>query len=71
MKTGYAGRTGVYEILVIDDVVRQMIVERRPAHDIVAAARESQGFRTMREDALDKVVKGITTLEEAASAVMI
>ncbi len=61
--TGYAGRTGIYEILLISDAIRQMIVDRRPAADIKLHALE-HGMRTLRVDGWRKVLAGVTTLEE-------
>ena len=61
--TGYAGRTGIYEILVVSDAIRQMIVERRSAADIKLHALE-HGMRTLRMDGWRKVLAGTTTLEE-------
>ncbi|MEJ5358061.1 MAG: ATPase, T2SS/T4P/T4SS family [Desulfobacterales bacterium] len=71
MHTGYKGRTGVFEVLVIDPMIREMILQRKPAHEITRAAVEAGDFRTLRDNAIDKVVQGITTLEEAASAVLV
>ena len=61
--TGYAGRTGIYEILLVSDVIRQMIVERQSAADIKSHALE-HGMRTLRMDGWRKVLAGVTTLEE-------
>ena len=61
--TGYAGRTGIYEILLVSDAIRQMIVERRSAADIKIHALE-HGMRTLRTDGWRKVLAGVTTLEE-------
>lgn len=69
MHTGYRGRTGVYEVLVVDENIQNMILKKTPAHEIMSAAIESGAFTPMRENAIEKVVKGITTFEEAASAV--
>jgi type IV pilus assembly protein PilB len=69
MHTGYRGRTGVYEVLVVDEEIQNMILNKTPAHEIMSAAIESGAFTPMRENAIEKVVKGITTFEEAASAV--
>lgn len=70
MNTGYKGRIGVFEILLIDQVVQDMIVRKQPAQEITRVARQEGRLRTLKEDAAYKVLKGITTLEEAASAVM-
>ncbi len=61
--TGYAGRTGIYEILVVSDAIRQMIVDRRSSADIKMQALE-HGMRTLRTDGWRKVLGGVTTLEE-------
>jgi len=61
--SGYQNRTGIYEILVVDDPVREMIVERASASRIKREAHKS-GFRTLRMDGADKVVRGITTTDE-------
>jgi type IV pilus assembly protein PilB len=70
LHSGYKGRTGVYEVLVIDDMIQDMILKRRSAHEINRAAIQAGTFTTLRDNALEKVVQGITTLEEAASAVL-
>ncbi len=70
MDKGYKGRIGVYEVLPIDEMVQQMILERKSAQDISKAARNAGTLTTLREDAARKVLQGITTLEEAASVVM-
>jgi type IV pilus assembly protein PilB len=70
MNSGYKGRTGVYEVLVIDDMVQDMILKRNSAHEINRAAIEAGNLATLRDNALEKVIQGITSLEEAASAVL-
>ena len=69
--TGYRGRIGIYEILLIDDIIRDMIVKSSASHDITRHAHQAGHLRLLREDAFEKVVRGITTMEEAASAVMV
>src|SRR3989344_508036 len=62
-QTGYAGRIGLFEILVMTEAVRQAIVARKDASTIhQIAVRE--GMTTMLEDVLDKVRQGMTTIEE-------
>ncbi len=68
--TGYKGRTGLFEVLVNDELVQDMILKRKPSQEITRAAVAAGKLRTLREDAAGKVMQGITTLEEAASAVM-
>lgn len=70
MGTGYKGRTGIFEVLVIDEMVQDMILKRKSAQEITRAAHQVGRLRTLKEDAADKVLKGITTLEEATLAVM-
>lgn len=62
-KTGYAGRIGVFEVLVIDDAIRKAITDRRDASAIRDIA-VAQGMTTMLEDGLEKVKQGLTTFEE-------
>jgi type IV pilus assembly protein PilB len=71
MQTVYKGRTGVYEVLIIDDFVQDLILKRTSAHKITRLVKESGEFETLKENAADKVMQGITSLEEAASAVMV
>jgi type IV pilus assembly protein PilB len=61
--SGYLGRTAVTELLDMSDRIRQLILERRPAGEIKQAARE-EGMTFLRESALEKVFKGVTTLRE-------
>jgi general secretion pathway protein E len=61
--TGYRGRTGIYELLVVDDELRACIVQRRGAGELRQHAIE-RGMRSLREDGLRLVANGITTLEE-------
>lgn len=60
---GYRGRTGIYEVLLMNDNLRPLIIERSPAAIIREAAREI-GMRTLREDGLVKICSGTTTIEE-------
>ena len=70
METGYKGRSGIFEVLVIDEMIQEMILKGNSAYEITKAAQESGRLTTLRDHAADKVINGITTLEEAASAVM-
>ena len=62
-KTGYAGRTVAAEILMLTPEIKQMIVDRKPAEDMRAAALQN-GLREMRQAALEKAQAGITSLPE-------
>ena len=68
--TGFKGRTGVFEVLAIDEMIQDMIVNQRSSPEITRAAVAAGKLKTLQKDAAQKVVHGITTLEEAASAVM-
>ncbi len=61
--TGYRGRTAIAELLLLDDEIRQMIIERQPISRVKELARR-RGLRLLRESALDLVREGRTTLEE-------
>jgi len=71
MGTGYRGRTGLFEILLNDELVQDMILKGASAQEINRAAKQAGRLRTLKEDAVRKVLNGVTTLEEAASAVMV
>jgi type IV pilus assembly protein PilB len=68
--TGYKGRTGIFEVLVNDEMIQDMIIKKRPSPEITRAAVAAGKLKTLKDDAAQKVIQGITTLEEAASAVM-
>jgi type IV pilus assembly protein PilB len=62
-RTGYKGRTGIYELLKMDDDIRAAIIARSSAAAIRLIAIE-KGMRTLREDAISKFKAGLTTIEE-------
>ena len=61
--TGYRGRTAIAELLLLDDELRQMIIERQPIARVKELARR-RGLRLLRESALQLVREGRTSLEE-------
>jgi type IV pilus assembly protein PilB len=63
--SGYQGRLGLYEVMPMDEEIRALILERRGVTEISASAIAA-GMRTMRQDGLDKVKQGLTTLAEVA-----
>ncbi len=63
LKTGYRNRTGIYEMLVIDQDIRNLILNRADSNTIKKKAQE-KGMITLREDGAKKVLEGITTIEE-------
>ncbi len=62
-KTGYKGRTGIYELLTINDTLRELILEKAPQSLLKSKAAEA-GMRTLRVNGLEKAFMGITSLEE-------
>jgi len=61
--TGYRGRTAICELLDLSDTIRELILSRRPTSEIKKAARDA-GMRSLRESAVEVVLKGVTTLRE-------
>ncbi|HQJ15085.1 MAG TPA: GspE/PulE family protein [Candidatus Omnitrophota bacterium] len=63
--TGFRGRTGLYELLVCDDEIREMIINNA-SHTQLRKKAQEKGMRLLSEDGLAKALAGITTLEEVA-----
>ena len=61
--TGYRGRIGVYELLEVDDAIRELIVARATHHEIRDAAL-AEGMRSMQQQAFELVVEGLTTVDD-------
>ena len=61
--TGYKGRTGIYELLAVDEALRKLIHDGAAESDITTAAI-SNGMMPLREDGLRWVADGVTSLEE-------
>jgi type IV pilus assembly protein PilB len=62
-KSGFRGRVGIYEMLIIDSKIREMIFANAPAQEIRKYAM-SKGMTTLYQDGIDKVMKGFTTFDE-------
>ena len=62
-QTGFLGRTAIYEILLVDEQIKELIVKKMPSNQIKKMAI-SKGMRTLRQDGWQKVIAGITTPEE-------
>jgi general secretion pathway protein E/type IV pilus assembly protein PilB len=60
---GYQGRMGIYELLILNEGLRPLILNRAPASTIAQKAMEF-GMRTLRTDGWNKVKAGLTTIEE-------
>jgi type IV pilus assembly protein PilB len=61
--TGYRGRQGVYEVMMMTPRVRELVLERASAGEIKGVAI-SEGMLTLRRDGLQKLRRGLTTVEE-------
>jgi len=61
--TGYKGRVGVYELMIVNDRIRDLVLQKASAHVIREAAIEC-GMKTLKDDAVAKILLGQTTLEE-------
>jgi general secretion pathway protein E len=62
-QTGYRGRCGIYELLLLDDEIRQLALKNTESNTIKRAAVQ-KGMRTLRDDGAQKVMAGVTTIEE-------
>ena len=67
--SGYRGRVGIYELLLMTDAIRDLINQRSSDTDIRKAALKTGDLRTLYRDGLEKAVKGVTTLEEVSRIV--
>ncbi|WP_166254010.1 type IV-A pilus assembly ATPase PilB [Marinobacter salicampi] len=61
---GYKGRVGIYEVVKITEELASMIMEEASSIKIAKQA-QAEGFKNLRQSALDKVIQGVTSLEEA------
>jgi type IV pilus assembly protein PilB len=62
-KTGYSGRLGIFELLVMDDGLRDMVTANPDVNQLRKLCRE-RGLVTLRQDGFEKVKKGLTTIDE-------
>ena len=62
--TGYRGRIGIYELLTIDQTIKDLIEQGARASEIEAAARASGGFKSLHQSAVDLILNGVTTPDE-------
>jgi type IV pilus assembly protein PilB len=69
--SGYRGRIGIYELLLISDTLRDLINDKRSATEIRKAALKSGDLRSLFRDGLEKAAKGITTFEEVSRIVQV
>ena len=63
-KSGYSGRMGIFEVLVITDDLRELILQKAAPMSLRDKARETQDMKSLREDGISKVLGGYTTVDE-------
>jgi type IV pilus assembly protein PilB len=63
--TGYKGRVGLYEVMTVSDEIRALTIDRASA-DVIRATAVQQGMRLLRDDGLEKVRLGVTSIAEVA-----
>ncbi|GAG04616.1 unnamed protein product, partial [marine sediment metagenome] len=61
--TGYYGRTSIYELIVLDEEIRTLIISRTSSNVIKEVAIK-KGMKTLKDSGLEKALQGITTIEE-------
>jgi type II secretory ATPase GspE/PulE/Tfp pilus assembly ATPase PilB-like protein len=64
--TGYQGRSGIFEVLRITENIRRLIIDRAPADEIKKAAMR-EGMKTLQQRGLEKILQGVSTVEEIKS----
>jgi len=67
--TGYKGRLGIYEVMVVTEAIERLTVERKSADEISRVA-QAEGMKTLREDGIDKVLQGRTSIEEIGRVIV-
>lgn len=66
--TGFRGRSGIHELMIMNAEIAEMVVRRAPLNDIKSAAK-ANGMKELREDGLEKVLMGVTTPDEVMRVV--
>ena len=61
--TGYFGRTSIYELIVLDEEIRELIISKASSN-IIKETAIKKGMKTLKDSGLEKVLQGITTIEE-------
>jgi len=67
--TGYKGRVGIYEVMTVSEAIERLIVERKSADEIMRVA-SAEGMVTLREDGLERVLQGVTSIEEISRVIV-
>jgi type IV pilus assembly protein PilB len=67
--TGYKGRLGLYEVMLVTEAIERLTVERKSSDEISRVA-QAEGMKGLREDGIDKVLQGRTSIEEIARVII-
>jgi type IV pilus assembly protein PilB len=67
--TGYKGRVGLFEVMVVSEAIRRLTVERKSADEISRVA-QAEGMKSLRDDGIEKVLQGVTSMEEIARVIV-
>ena len=67
MNTGYKGRIGIFELMIMDENIRKLTIAKAP-HDEIRKQAVSSGMITLKQDGIEKVISGLTTVEEMLRA---
>lgn len=67
-KTGYKGRSGIHELLTVNDDIRTAILNKVPSHELMKMAIEN-GMKTLQEDAVQKILMGTTSVDEVVRVI--
>jgi type IV pilus assembly protein PilB len=67
--TGYKGRLGIYEIMPVSEALERLIVERKSADELMRVA-VAEGMVSLRQDGLERVLQGVTTVEEISRVIV-
>jgi len=68
MHTGYYGRIGIFELMLMNEEIQDLVVKRAPLSEVVEAAI-ANGMKTLKLDGFEKVIEGMTTIEEVMRVV--
>lgn len=71
LQSGYKGRMGIYELLKVDDTMRDMIIKGASSTEISRTMKEAGKLKLLKDIAMIKVMEGLTTFEEAAKTVLV
>ncbi|MBI1334023.1 MAG: Flp pilus assembly complex ATPase component TadA [Armatimonadetes bacterium] len=67
-RTGYKGRTGIHELMIVTDEIRDLILKEEAAH-VLRSTAQKNGMQSLQDDALAKVLLGVTTIDEVVRVI--